>query len=42
VRLHPQPKLVSNWVMVELWGQLNKEGKSIEESPIAPRRWRRC
>ena len=36
VRLHPQPKLVSNWVMVELWGQLNKEGKSIEESPIAP------
>jgi aspartyl-tRNA(Asn)/glutamyl-tRNA(Gln) amidotransferase subunit B len=36
VRLHPQPKLVSNWVMVELLGQLNKEGKDIKESPIAP------
>ncbi|MDH7500186.1 MAG: Asp-tRNA(Asn)/Glu-tRNA(Gln) amidotransferase GatCAB subunit B, partial [candidate division NC10 bacterium] len=36
VRLHPQPKLVSNWVMVELLGLLNKEGKGIEESPISP------
>jgi aspartyl-tRNA(Asn)/glutamyl-tRNA(Gln) amidotransferase subunit B len=36
VKLHPQPKLVSNWVMVELLGLLNKEGKGIEESPISP------
>ena len=36
VRLHPQPKVVSNWVMVELLGLLNKEGKGIEESPISP------
>ena len=36
VRLHPQAKLVSNWVMVELLGLLNKEGKGIEESPISP------
>jgi len=36
VRLHPQPKLVSNWVMVELLGLLNKEGMGIEESPISP------
>ncbi len=36
VKLHPQPKLVSNWVMVELLGLLNKESKGIEESPISP------
>jgi aspartyl-tRNA(Asn)/glutamyl-tRNA(Gln) amidotransferase subunit B len=36
VRLRPKPKLVSNWVMVELLGLLNKEGKGIEESPIPP------
>jgi len=36
VRLHPQPKVVSNWVMVELLGLLNKESKGIEESPISP------
>jgi aspartyl-tRNA(Asn)/glutamyl-tRNA(Gln) amidotransferase subunit B len=36
VRLHPQAKLVSNWVMVELLGLLKKEGKGIEESPISP------
>jgi aspartyl-tRNA(Asn)/glutamyl-tRNA(Gln) amidotransferase subunit B len=36
VRLHPKPKLVSNWVMVELLGLLNKQGKGIEESPISP------
>jgi aspartyl-tRNA(Asn)/glutamyl-tRNA(Gln) amidotransferase subunit B len=35
VRLHPQPKLVSNWVMVELLGLLNKEGKGIEKSPVS-------
>jgi aspartyl-tRNA(Asn)/glutamyl-tRNA(Gln) amidotransferase subunit B len=36
VRLYHQPKLVSNWVMVELLGLLNKEGKGIKESPISP------
>lgn len=30
------PKTASNWVTVELFGHLNKENRSIEESPIAP------
>ncbi len=30
-------KTVSNWVMVELLGYLNKEGKEITESPIPPK-----
>jgi aspartyl-tRNA(Asn)/glutamyl-tRNA(Gln) amidotransferase subunit B len=36
VKLYPQPKLVSNWVMVELLGLLNKESRGIEGSPISP------
>ena len=32
------PKLVSNWVMVELLGRLNKDGKGITQSPIPPER----
>ncbi len=28
------PKLVSNWMTVELFGRLNKVGKSIDDSPI--------
>ena len=32
------PKAASNWVMVELLGRLNKDGKGIAESPIAPER----
>ena len=32
------PKAVSNWVMVELLGRLNKDGKDITRSPIPPER----
>ena len=35
VRLLPQPKTVSNWVMGPLLGLLNSEGKSIEQSPVS-------
>lgn len=31
------PKLGANWLTVELFGRLNKEDMSIENSPIAPR-----
>ncbi|MBI3780139.1 MAG: Asp-tRNA(Asn)/Glu-tRNA(Gln) amidotransferase subunit GatB [candidate division NC10 bacterium] len=36
VKTFPEPKTASNWVMVELLGQLNKEGRQIAESPIPP------
>ena len=29
------PKLVSNWITAELFGRLNKLGKSIEDSPVS-------
>jgi len=29
------PKLVSNWVISELFGRLNKAGKAITESPVS-------
>ena len=29
------PKLASNWVTVELFGALNKQGKTITESPVS-------
>jgi len=35
VRLLPQPKTVSNWVMGPLLGLLNSTGKSIEASPVS-------
>ena len=38
VRVHSDPKAVSNWVMVELLGRLNKDGKDIRQSPIPPER----
>jgi len=38
VRAQNDPKAVSNWVMVELLGRLNKDGKGIAESPIPPAR----
>jgi aspartyl-tRNA(Asn)/glutamyl-tRNA(Gln) amidotransferase subunit B len=38
VRAHADGKTVSNWVMVELLGRLNKDGKEIEASPIPPER----
>jgi aspartyl-tRNA(Asn)/glutamyl-tRNA(Gln) amidotransferase subunit B len=36
VRLHPQPKTVSNWIMVELMRELRREEKEIEHCPITP------
>ncbi len=36
VKLHRDPKLVSNWIMSELLGYLNREGKEIDESPVTP------
>ncbi|MFQ6672546.1 MAG: Asp-tRNA(Asn)/Glu-tRNA(Gln) amidotransferase subunit GatB [Candidatus Tectimicrobiota bacterium] len=30
------PKMVSNWVMSELLGLLNRDGKEITESPVTP------
>jgi len=38
VKAHNDPKIVSNWVMVELLGRLNKDGKDITQSPIPPER----
>jgi len=38
VTAHRDPKVVSNWVMVELLGRLNKDGKDIIQSPISPER----
>jgi aspartyl-tRNA(Asn)/glutamyl-tRNA(Gln) amidotransferase subunit B len=38
VKVHNDPKLTSNWVMVELLGRLNKDGKGITQSPIPPER----
>jgi aspartyl-tRNA(Asn)/glutamyl-tRNA(Gln) amidotransferase subunit B len=38
VKAHHDPKTVSNWVMVELLGRLNKDGKEITQSPIRPER----
>ena len=38
VKVHDDPKTVSNWVMVELLGRLNKDGKDITASPIPPDR----
>jgi aspartyl-tRNA(Asn)/glutamyl-tRNA(Gln) amidotransferase subunit B len=37
-RAHRDPKAVSNWVMVELLGRLNKDGRDITHSPISPER----
>jgi aspartyl-tRNA(Asn)/glutamyl-tRNA(Gln) amidotransferase subunit B len=38
VKTHRDAKSVSNWVMVELLGRLNKDGRDIGESPIPPER----
>ena len=38
VRVHDEPKSASNWVMGELLGRLNKDGRGIAESPIPPER----
>ncbi|MGB8719700.1 MAG: Asp-tRNA(Asn)/Glu-tRNA(Gln) amidotransferase subunit GatB, partial [Desulfobacterales bacterium] len=36
LKVFPQPKPVSNWVMGTLLGRLNAEGKSIADSPVSP------
>lgn len=38
VRLVKNPKLVSNWVMGQLLGLLNAEGKTIDQSPVSAAR----
>ena len=38
VRLFPQPKTVSNWVMGELLRELNQAGLSAAASPVGPER----
>jgi len=35
VRLHPQPKTVSNWIMVELVRELKRAEKEIEQCPVS-------
>jgi aspartyl-tRNA(Asn)/glutamyl-tRNA(Gln) amidotransferase subunit B len=35
-QLHRDTKMVSNWIMSELLGYLNREGKDITESPVTP------
>ncbi len=36
VGIYKSPKAIANWVMVELLGRLNKDGKTITESPVKP------
>jgi aspartyl-tRNA(Asn)/glutamyl-tRNA(Gln) amidotransferase subunit B len=38
VKLFPQPKTVSNWVMGELTRELNNAGTDVNASPVAPER----
>jgi len=37
VRLFPQPKMVSNWIMSELLRELNSQGGIIQECPVSPK-----
>ena len=34
VRLHPDPRAVSNWLTGDLSGYLNAEGKEVEDTPL--------
>ncbi len=36
VKLFPQPKKVSNWIMTEVLRELNREGKEIDETLLRP------
>ena len=38
VAVSKEPKLSANWIISELLGQLNRDGKSIVDSPIDPQR----
>ncbi|KAF0119978.1 MAG: aspartyl-tRNA(Asn)/glutamyl-tRNA (Gln) amidotransferase subunit B [bacterium] len=37
VRLYPNPKVISNWVMVELLRRLKTDDREIEECPVSPK-----
>jgi aspartyl-tRNA(Asn)/glutamyl-tRNA(Gln) amidotransferase subunit B len=37
-KLSGQPKVISNWMMGELWRLLNAEGREIEDCPVRPGR----
>jgi aspartyl-tRNA(Asn)/glutamyl-tRNA(Gln) amidotransferase subunit B len=36
LKRYPQPKVVSNWIMVELLRALNRDGIEVEESRLTP------
>ena len=36
ITLYPQPKVVSNWIMVELLRALNRDGIEVDQSRVAP------
>jgi aspartyl-tRNA(Asn)/glutamyl-tRNA(Gln) amidotransferase subunit B len=36
VQRHPKPKVVSNWIMVELLRALNREGIEVDQSRLTP------
>ena len=36
LRRYPRPKVVSNWIMVELLRELNREGIEVEQSRVTP------
>ena len=36
IKRYPKPKVVSNWMMVELLRALNRDGIEVEQSRIAP------
>src|SRR5207237_6681166 len=38
VKLFPQPKTVSNWVMGELLRELNNSGTAVTDSPVSTER----
>jgi aspartyl-tRNA(Asn)/glutamyl-tRNA(Gln) amidotransferase subunit B len=37
VKAFPDPKIASNWVMVELLGHLNRENREVNDSPVPAR-----
>ncbi|MBI4621250.1 MAG: Asp-tRNA(Asn)/Glu-tRNA(Gln) amidotransferase subunit GatB [Desulfobacterales bacterium] len=37
VKLYPNPKVISNWVMVELLRRLKTDDRDIEECPVSPK-----
>ena len=42
IKRYPKPKVVSNWMMVELLRALNRDGIEVEQSRIAPGEPRRA